>query len=72
MFEKQEDIKDPDIWVKIAGSENPSLQYENRQKILQLADYIIPGHGPGFHVSDELKQHHTSLEPKFKEKVCTF
>ena len=66
LFEKEEDIKDSDIWLKIAGSENPTLQYKNRQKILQLADYVIPGHGAGFHIFDELKKHHESLEFKFK------
>lgn len=68
LFERQEDIQDPDLWVKVAGSENPALQYENRHKILQLADYIIPGHGAGFHVTDELRKHHKTLEPKFRQK----
>lgn len=68
LFERQEDIQDPDLWMKVAGSESPALQYENRHKILQLANYIIPGHGPGFYVTDELRKHHKNLEPKFRQK----
>ncbi|GFT93734.1 metallo-beta-lactamase domain-containing protein 1 [Nephila pilipes] len=54
LFERKEDIKNSDLWKITAGSENPSLQFENRNKILHLADYIIPGHGPMFQVTEEL------------------
>ena len=33
-----------------AGSENEEKQRENRAKVLELADYIVPGHGPIFKV----------------------
>lgn len=51
LFEKEEDIKDESIWIS-AGSDNLSLQRENRNKIMKLADYIIPGHGPMFKVTN--------------------
>ena len=50
LFEKEEDLKDSKIW-KDAGSENQILQEENRQKILAMADFVIPGHGEMFKVS---------------------
>ncbi|XP_065347316.1 uncharacterized protein LOC135944368 [Cloeon dipterum] len=48
LFEREEDIVCPELWRDVAGSENPKLQEQNRSKILQQADYIIPGHGPMF------------------------
>ncbi|CAL1269294.1 unnamed protein product [Larinioides sclopetarius] len=48
LFEKEEDIFNSALWKITAGSENPKLQYQNRSKILNLADYIVPGHGPMF------------------------
>lgn len=54
LFEREEDIKNSDLWKIIAGSENSTLQFENRNKILHLADYIVPGHGPMFQVTEEL------------------
>jgi len=49
LFEKEEDLLDDNIW-KEAGSEDSVLQLLNRNKVLDLADYIIPGHGPMFQV----------------------
>ncbi|KAG8200793.1 hypothetical protein JTE90_006375 [Oedothorax gibbosus] len=48
LFEREEDIRHPDLWKITAGSENPELQIKNRRKILNSIDYVIPGHGPGF------------------------
>lgn len=39
---------DEDSWKEL--SENPDIQETNRQKALQIADVIIPGHGPLFRV----------------------
>ncbi|XP_056124542.1 metallo-beta-lactamase domain-containing protein 1 [Rhinichthys klamathensis goyatoka] len=39
---------DEDSWKEL--SENPQIQETNRQKALQIADVIIPGHGPLFRV----------------------
>ncbi|GFR09041.1 metallo-beta-lactamase domain-containing protein 1 [Trichonephila clavata] len=58
LFERKEDIENPDLWKITAGSENPSVQIENRNKILHLADYIVPGHGPMFQVTEELIKIH--------------
>ena len=55
LFEKEEDLADPEIW-KSAGSENPELQIKNRSKVLHEADYIVPGHGPMFKVTDEQRK----------------
>jgi len=52
LFEKFEDLTDPEIW-KSAGSENEELQIKNRAKVLLEADYIIPGHGPMFKVTED-------------------
>lgn len=55
MFEKEEDLVDETIWMVSAYSEAPKLQELNRNKILLLADYIVPGHGPMFKVTKEMK-----------------
>jgi glyoxylase-like metal-dependent hydrolase (beta-lactamase superfamily II) len=48
LFEREEDLTDPSLWRDLGGSENPELQQANREKILAIADYIVPGHGPMF------------------------
>ncbi|XP_054711718.1 metallo-beta-lactamase domain-containing protein 1-like [Uloborus diversus] len=78
LFEKQEDISNPHVWQVIAGSENEDLQFKNREKILNSVDYIIPGHGPGFVVTEGLRGIHKSTklsalalaveEPRAEEK----
>lgn len=52
LFEREQDLKDDNIWIN-AGSENPSAQRINRQKVLQTADFIVPGHGDLFKVVKE-------------------
>lgn len=49
LFEKEEDLEDESIW-KAAGSDNEELQAKNRKRILELARWIVPGHGPMFEV----------------------
>lgn len=49
LFECEADLDNEKIWLD-AGSENPELQRSNREKVLQIADYIVPGHGPMFEV----------------------
>lgn len=49
LFEREEDLEDDTIW-KAAGSDNELLQEKNRKKILELARWIVPGHGPMFEV----------------------
>lgn len=45
LFERE---GDDGSWQEL--SENPTVQEQNRQKVLQMADVIIPGHGAPFRV----------------------
>jgi hypothetical protein len=54
LFEKEEDIFDPKLWI-VAGSENPGLQKQHRLEIAKIADFIVPGHGPIFKVTDNFR-----------------
>lgn len=56
LFEREEDIADPSLWRHTAGSENPETQEKHRNKVLLLADYIVPGHGPMFKVTEAMKE----------------
>lgn len=56
LFEKEEDFVDEKIWLD-AGSEDPDRQRSNRRKIVEMADYIIPGHGPKFRVTDMIRNY---------------
>lgn len=49
LFENEQDLENEDIWIS-AGSDNVDLQRKNRIKILKIANFIIPGHGPMFEV----------------------
>ncbi|XP_037897957.1 metallo-beta-lactamase domain-containing protein 1 [Glossina fuscipes] len=53
LFERKEDILDERIWLE-AGSEDPKRQMANRVKMLEMCSYIIPGHGHGFEVTQEM------------------
>lgn len=55
LFEKEQDIEDDSIWIE-AGSEDQELQRKNRKKIIEMSDFIIPGHGPIFEVKEEYKK----------------
>eukprot|EP00061_Rhincodon_typus_P003485 g20211.t1 len=46
LFEREGDDEGGGSWQLL--SENPELQAEQRQRVLALADIIIPGHGPPF------------------------
>ncbi|CAG4965342.1 unnamed protein product [Colias eurytheme] len=54
LFEKYEDINNQSIWQE-AGSEDPAKQLTNRTKIADIANWIIPGHGPKFEITDEIR-----------------
>ncbi|XP_047508438.1 metallo-beta-lactamase domain-containing protein 1 [Pieris napi] len=54
LFEKHEDIMNQNIWMSV-GSEDPIQQAKNRAKIADAADWIIPGHGPMFKVTNEIR-----------------
>ncbi|CAG0920270.1 unnamed protein product [Notodromas monacha] len=62
LFEKEEDVEDPSLWIG-AGSENPAKQKENRWKIASMADWIIPGHGPIFKVTEKHRDNLKSQLP---------
>lgn len=55
LFEKEQDIKESNIWI-YAGSHNEELQRKHRHLVSLEADYIIPGHGPMFQMTNEYKQ----------------
>lgn len=54
LFERAEDIADAALWLD-AGSEDPAAQRRNRARMATLADYIVPGHGPGFAVTGDAR-----------------
>ncbi|KAK9504913.1 hypothetical protein O3M35_009081 [Rhynocoris fuscipes] len=54
LFERKEDLTNEYIWLS-AGSENHQLQRENRLKIINLSDWVIPGHGEMFQITDDIK-----------------
>lgn len=54
LFERFEDVADENIWMD-AGSEDRCLQQMHRLRMADLADVIIPGHGPIFSVTDHMK-----------------
>lgn len=55
LFEREEDITNPKLWQHVAGSDDPHKQQQNRNMILKIADWIVPGHGPMFKVTEEMK-----------------
>lgn len=54
LFERFEDVADESIWMD-AGSEDKHLQRKHRHRMAVLADAIVPGHGPMFRVSDDIR-----------------
>ncbi|XP_013194724.1 metallo-beta-lactamase domain-containing protein 1 [Amyelois transitella] len=54
LFEKLEDIENPNIWLE-AGSDDPVEQMKHRAKVAEMADWIIPGHGPQFKVTNRIR-----------------
>ena len=68
LFEREGDILDSSVW-KEAGSEDEKLQIQMRQHMSDAADYIVPGHGSMFRVTDSMKSvliqdvtdHHQSM-----------
>ncbi|XP_049881073.1 metallo-beta-lactamase domain-containing protein 1 [Pectinophora gossypiella] len=55
LFEKFGDVENPKIWLE-AGSEDPVKQLKNRLKVVEVADWIVPGHGSKFQVTPEIRQ----------------
>lgn len=55
LFEKEADIFDESLWIE-AGTENEKLQRENRLRVAEMVDFIIPGHGPRFKVTEQMRE----------------
>nr|XP_054770638.1 metallo-beta-lactamase domain-containing protein 1-like [Lytechinus pictus]XP_054770639.1 metallo-beta-lactamase domain-containing protein 1-like [Lytechinus pictus] len=53
LFESENDIDDPSLWRDC--SEDPKTQEINRRKIIDMADIIVPGHGPAFQVKERYR-----------------
>ncbi len=49
LFECEQDLADEPLWR--VSSEDPARQAASRARILALADFIVPGHGPMFAVT---------------------
>ena len=56
LFEKEEDILDPTIWQELGTLELRKTQSCMRSYIMDIADFIIPGHGPMFRVTDDMRK----------------
>lgn len=54
LFEKEEDIKDPSLWIN-AGSHDKQMQRKYRHLMSLDAEYIIPGHGKMFKMTAEYR-----------------
>lgn len=62
LFEKEEDIENPQVWMDLGMPELKQVQCEMRKRIANLADYIIPGHGPMFEVTDSYREKLNNLK----------
>ncbi|XP_058793679.1 metallo-beta-lactamase domain-containing protein 1-like isoform X2 [Phymastichus coffea] len=56
LFEKEEDVNKPSIWMNFGMPELREHQATSRYMIADFADVIIPGHGSFFHVTNEIKK----------------
>ncbi|XP_046829562.1 metallo-beta-lactamase domain-containing protein 1 isoform X2 [Vespa velutina] len=56
LFEKEEDIVNPLIWKSLGQNDLQKVQSYMRSRIINLADFIVPGHGPMFSVTDKMRQ----------------
>lgn len=56
LFEKEDDILNPSIWQNLGQYDLQKVQSQMRSRVIHLADFIIPGHGPMFSVTDTIRQ----------------
>ncbi|KAH0945627.1 hypothetical protein HN011_000734 [Eciton burchellii] len=56
LFEKEEDILTPSIWKSLGTAKMLKCQSRTRFDIINLADFIIPGHGPMFRVTNNMRE----------------
>ena len=71
MFEKEEDITDCNIWMNLGTPELREVQAISRCKIADISDVIIPGHGPPFYITKEIREQLSKQldQIKLKSKV---
>ncbi|XP_076246995.1 metallo-beta-lactamase domain-containing protein 1 [Calliopsis andreniformis] len=56
LFEKEEDILNPAMWKELGTLELQKTQSYMRSQVMDFADFIIPGHGPMFQVTDDMRK----------------
>ncbi|CAK9816595.1 Metallo-beta-lactamase domain-containing protein 1 [Anthophora plagiata] len=56
LFEKEEDILNPSIWKELGTTELQKTQSQMRCNVIDVANFIIPGHGPMFSVTDNMRR----------------
>lgn len=56
LFEKEEDLSNPSIWMNLGVPELREVQAASRCKVADFADVIIPGHGSFFYVTIEIRK----------------
>jgi glyoxylase-like metal-dependent hydrolase (beta-lactamase superfamily II) len=66
LFESEDDLEAPHLWM--GNSFDPYVQANNRLKILQIANKIIPGHGAGFLVKPQHIQAAKDLCDSFEKE----
>lgn len=54
IFEKEEDLQNPALWQP--WSKQPLQQEKQRTRLLAMADFIVPGHGPYFRSPNTVKE----------------
>jgi len=60
LFESEADLENDQLWQQT--SYDPKLQAQSRRLVLEMADWIVPGHGPVFQVPIEGKSVTTSSQ----------
>ncbi|XP_034943656.1 metallo-beta-lactamase domain-containing protein 1 [Chelonus insularis] len=56
LFENENDIDNPAIWKLLGITQLEEEQAKNRLRVILMADYIIPGHGSMFEVTDKMRE----------------
>ncbi|XP_015110406.1 metallo-beta-lactamase domain-containing protein 1 [Diachasma alloeum] len=56
LFEKEADLENPEMWQNLGVPELRKTQAENRFLVIMLADYIVPGHGKMFKVTEKMRR----------------
>jgi len=62
LFESEQDIENSSRWKSV--SENPDVQLKSRSQVAEIADCVVPGHGPMF----TLTQNHKEI---IRQQMCS-